>query len=264
MGETSYMAHEVLTHITGFDKLQRLTRKEQPLSEEQTNQYTNLLAQLLTGKPLQYVLGHCWFMGSQYMVNNHVLIPRPETEELVQLIVKEWKNQPDNHILDIGSGSGCIPISLKQQLPKSTIDSCDVSKEALFVAQHNATTLHIDVNFLELDFLDEKKRAALPQYDIIVSNPPYIPYEYKTQMDSNVKDFEPEVALFVPNDDPLLFYKAIAHFGQEHLKTNGAIYCELHADHAIDTEQMFLAQGYQQVDVIKDMHGNLRMLKAMK
>ncbi|MEZ5016732.1 MAG: peptide chain release factor N(5)-glutamine methyltransferase [Flavipsychrobacter sp.] len=261
-GEASFIAHEIMEHITGYNKLQRLTKKEEHFTIEQEAAYTKCSKQLLTGIPMQYVIGHTWFMGHKYIVNSNVLIPRPETEELVQLIADDWKNKQDITILDIGTGSGCIPISLKQLLPQANVNSCDVSEGALSTAQQNAAALNTDVNFMLLDFLDEIKQATLKTYDIIVSNPPYIPVEYKEQMDSNVKDFEPEVALFVPNNDPLLFYRAIAIFGQKYLTPQGAIYCELHADHALATEQLFLEMGYKHVTIKKDMHGNLRILKA--
>lgn len=264
ISEATFISHEIMEHITGYGKLQRLTRKDEELTVAHQELFSNYQKQLITGKPLQYVIGHSWFMEHRYIVNDNVLIPRPETEELVQLIVDDWKKNTDINILDIGTGSGCIPISLKLLLPKAEIDSCDISNDALDIAKQNATVLNAEVNFMQLDFLEKSKQDKLPQYDAIVSNPPYVPIEYKEQMDSNVKDFEPEVALFVPNNDPLLFYKAIAIFGKEHLKPEGAIYCELHADHALKTEQLFLAQGYTQVTIIKDMHGNLRMLKATK
>lgn len=261
--ESAAIAHEVMHHVTGRDKLQRILEKDTSFSAAELSSFELMQAELLRGKPLQYVIGHAWFMGRRYKVNEHVLIPRPETEELVDWVVQDMKDADKTiSILDIGTGSGCIPISLKLELPKAIVSSCDVSSNAIVVAKENARQLQADINVLETDFLDADKRRALGQYDIIVSNPPYIPAGEKEQLHKNVKDFEPSVALFVPNDDALLFYRAIAAFGKEHLNKEGSIYCELHVDYAMATKQLFEDMGYSYVEVRKDMHGNLRMLKA--
>ncbi|HXS37929.1 MAG TPA: peptide chain release factor N(5)-glutamine methyltransferase [Flavipsychrobacter sp.] len=259
--ESGAIAHEALQHITGLDKLQRIIEKDKSFTVGQQQLFENIKADLLIGKPLQYVMGKAWFMGRSYKVNEHVLIPRPETEELVQWIIDDNKDQ-NLSILDIGTGSGCIPISLKLALSYTNITACDVSSDAISVAKENADDLNTSLSFLQLDFLDNEKWEKLGIHDIIVSNPPYIPANEKDQIHTNVKDFEPHIALFVPNDDPLLFYRAIAAFGKEHLKKDGSIYCELHTDHALQTEQLFKELGYNHVTVKKDIHGNYRMLKA--
>ncbi|MBS1689695.1 MAG: peptide chain release factor N(5)-glutamine methyltransferase [Bacteroidetes bacterium] len=261
--ESAAIAHEVMHHVTGRDKLQRILEKDTSFSAAEQTSFELMQAELLSGKPLQYVIGHAWFMGRRYKVNEHVLIPRPETEELVDWIVQDMKDVNKTiSILDIGTGSGCIPISLKLELPKAIVSSCDVSSNAIAVAKKNAQELDADITVLETDFLDAEKRAALGLYDIIVSNPPYIPANEKEQLHKNVKDFEPSLALFVPNDDALLFYRTIAMFGKEHLNKEGCIYCELHVDYALATKQLFEDMGYSYVEIRKDMHGNLRMLKA--
>jgi len=259
--EAAAIAHELLLHITGQDKLQRLMNRDQTLTFSQEQQYAEAAEQLANGKPLQYVTAQAWFMGRPYKVNEHVLIPRPETEELVQWIADEWKDKPCN-ILDIGTGSGCIPIALKLLLPSATIASCDVSANAIQVAKENAAALQADITVQQLDFLNVEDWTQLGQYDVIVSNPPYIPESEINNIHPNVKDHEPHLALFVPNDDPLMFYKAIAAFGKTHLKQDSAVYCELHMDHALQTGAMFEEMGYK-VEVRKDMHGNWRMLKAL-
>jgi len=261
--ESAAIAHEVMHHVTGRDKLQRILEKDTSFSAAEQASFELMQAELLRGKPLQYVIGHAWFMGRRYKVNEHVLIPRPETEELVDWIGQDMKdtNNPIS-IVDIGTGSGCIPISLKLELPNAMVSSCDISSDAIKVAKENALQLQADINVLETDFLDADKRAILGQYDIIVSNPPYIPAGEKEQLHKNVKDFEPSLALFVPNDDALLFYRTIAAFGKEHLNKEGGIYCELHVDYALATKQLFEDMGYKYVELRKDMHGNLRMLKA--
>jgi release factor glutamine methyltransferase len=261
--EAAAIAHEVMEHVTGLDKMKRLVEKDVTFTEEQQQLYNEASSSLLTGMPLQYVLGHAWFMGRQFRVDSNVLIPRPETEELVQWIVDDQGNK-NISILDIGTGSGCIPVSLKMELPESIVTTCDISEEAIEVARKNARLLGADLEFLRGDFLSHIFRRQLPHYDVIVSNPPYIPIAEKETLDKNVRDFEPELALFVPDEDALLFYRHIAQFGKEHLNENGTVYCELHIEYAIATGELFKDQGYTDVTVRKDMHGNLRMLKAKK
>ncbi len=261
--EAAAIAHEVMEYVTGLNKLERLSNKGSSFTEKQQAIYQQAMDQLITGMPLQYVTGVQWFHGRPFQVNEHVLIPRPETEELVEWIVKDQEGKGSASILDIGTGSGCIPISLKLALPKARVTSCDISKEALEVARINARALEGNVDFLQLDFLNADSRSRLGKYDIIVSNPPYIPISEKAQMDRNVKDYEPGTALFVPDDDPQLFYRAIALFGKTQLADGGAIYCELHRDYAADTVALFEEIGYNEVVLRKDLHGNNRMLRAM-
>lgn len=261
--EAGAIAQLVLEHITGVTRLQRITDKDKLLTDTQAAEYDRIKPLLALGMPLQYILGTSWFMGREFMVNEHVLIPRPETEELVQWIADDWKNK-ESAILDIGTGSGCIPISLKLLLPTATITSIDISEGASGVAKQNANKLGADVVFMHHDFLDTELWGQLPYYDVIASNPPYIPETESATLHSNVRDFEPGLALFVPGDDALLFYRHIALFGQTHLKEGGAVYCELHVDYALQTKQLFADAGYTGVQVKEDMHGNLRMLKAQK
>ena len=261
--EAAAIAHEVLQAITGLGRTDRLLQKEVELSPHTQQQFDDACIGLLQGRPMQYVLGTAWFMGRPYNVSEQVLIPRPETEELVQWIISDWSGT-DVHIFDIGTGSGCIAISLKLALPQSQVSACDVSAGALAVAIGNAHGLGADVSFIELDFLNKQHWQSLDSYMIIVSNPPYIPVREKERIHTNVKDHEPSIALFVPDDDALLFYRAIAAFGLGHLRKGGSIYCELDADHAVITQQLFIDQGYKQVYLNKDIHGNLRMLKAQK
>lgn len=261
--EAEAIAHEVLYYVTGHNKTERLLKKETPFTAPQQKKYEQALKELLTGRPLQYVTGSAWFMGKEYIVNEHVLIPRPETEELVQWIINDWKSREEAiKILDIGTGSGCIPISLKQTLTQADVTSCDISNDAIAVAKENADKMQTVVEFLQVDFLDVPQRDKLAGYDIIVSNPPYIPASEKEKLHANVKDYEPGIALFVPDNDALVFYREIAFFCKEHLNNNGYIYCELDARHAMDCKAMFEETGYQNVQIRKDMHGNWRMLRA--
>ncbi|MCB9046642.1 MAG: peptide chain release factor N(5)-glutamine methyltransferase [Chitinophagales bacterium] len=261
--EATAIAQEVMEYITGASRLQRITDKDKLLTTHQQSDYDRIVPLLLSATPLQYVLGRAFFMGHEFKVNEHVLIPRPETEELVQWILDDHKGGSPK-ILDIGTGSGCIPISLKLGLPKADVTSVDISIGAIGVAEENAKRLQADVTFILLDFLDKDEWAALPSYDVIVSNPPYIPETEQDSIHANVKDYEPEQALFVPGDDPQLFYRHIAEFGHTHLKEGGIVYCELHVDHAEQTQELFVKEGYKAVELMKDMHGNNRMLKAQK
>jgi release factor glutamine methyltransferase len=266
--EAAAIAHEVMYYITGLDKVQRLMQKDAVLSEEQEERLTAALQELLQGKPLQYITHSAWFFGREFYVDEHVLIPRPETEELVQWVVDDQTNSkfqiPNSKVLDIGAGSGCIPISLKLAMPGAEVTSVDISGGALGVARRNATTLSADVNFIQLDFLNSQEHNKLGVYDVIVSNPPYIPETEKDNMHSNVKDHEPSIALFVPDEDAMLFYNAIARFGKEHLKEGGAIYCEIEVGKPEESRAVFEGMGYKNVEVRMDMHGNWRMVKAIK
>jgi release factor glutamine methyltransferase len=261
--EAAAIAHEVLEYITGLGKTDRLIHKERNLTAEERDKYENATASLLQGIPLQYVTRTAWFMGAAYRVDNNVLIPRPETEELVQWIVDDNRPlQKTLTILDIGTGSGCIPISLKHFLPDANVSSCDISLGALSVARKNAEALSVLVDLVSLDFLDAGARSQLGHFDIIVSNPPYIPISEKASLHINVAANEPGLALFVPDEDALVFYRAIADFGKQHLIEGGLIYCELDAAHAVETKLLFENEGYQNVSLRKDMHGNERMLRV--
>jgi release factor glutamine methyltransferase len=223
--EADNISDWVLEHITGKKRTDRIINKEKLLNSEQSSQLDQYVDRLLQHEPVQYVLNEAWFCGLKLYVDKNVLIPRPETEELVEWIISDCKFPIDTlSILDIGSGSGCIPIALKKRIGKAEVWSCDISPEALRVANQNATTLGINVKFIELDFLNETKREKLPSFDIIVSNPPYIPVKDKDTMRLNVLNHEPATALFVPDNDELVFYKAIASFGKNHLTENSAVY----------------------------------------
>jgi release factor glutamine methyltransferase len=259
--ESAAIAHEVVSHITSLSKVQRLVEKNSLLTAQQQLQFESCAEQLVKGVPLQYVTGTAWFMGKEYAVNNNVLIPRPETEELVQWVINEQRNKTTS-IIDIGTGSGCIPVSLKLALPGADVAACDISEGALAVARQNAARLTADVAFLQLDFLEAGQQNKLGMFGVIVSNPPYIPFSEKERLHTNVRDNEPGIALFVPNDDALVFYRAIAQFGKNHLTQDGKIYCELDAEHAEACKALFEAEGYWDVTLRKDMFDNWRFLSA--
>ncbi|GAA4468844.1 peptide chain release factor N(5)-glutamine methyltransferase [Nemorincola caseinilytica] len=263
--EAAAIAHGLIEHITGMSRLGRLTHKDEHLTDTQTAEYERVLPLALQGVPMQYITGRAWFMGEEYVVNANVLIPRPETEELVEWIADDHRNAKGPlRILDAGTGSGCIPIALKKELPWAEVTACDISAGALDVARQNAKNLHADVSFMQVDILNKAAWQELGMYDIIVSNPPYIPQAEAERLHANVRGHEPWLALFVPDDDALVFYRALAQMGHTHLTPSGRIYCELDTDHALQTAALFVQEGYAGVHVRKDIHGNNRMLVAHK
>ncbi len=218
---------------------------------------------LQKSEPIQYILNEAWFYDIPFYVNQSVLIPRPETEELVDWIIKDHKESPDLHILDIGTGSGCIPIILKRKIPQSQVSSCDISGEALLVAQKNARKHKTEINFIQSDFLNKENWSAFSKSDIIVSNPPYIPQQEKSLMHDNVLAHEPHLALFVEDNNPLIFYAAIAEAGKTLLKDRGTIYVEIFEGLGQETQLLFEQQGFSAI-LKKDMQGKDRFIKAVK
>jgi release factor glutamine methyltransferase len=253
----------VMENITGWKKIDRVSNKSVPLSaaqQIQLQQYTN---ELLNHTPVQYVLHEAWFYKMKLYVDENVLIPRPETEELVEWIINEvtGKNSKLKTILDIGTGSGCIPLALKKHLPAFEVHSCDISEAALSVAKKNAAGQQLEIQFHRCNILSKTERESLPQFDIIVSNPPYIPQKDKASMAPNVLKHEPHIALFVEDDDPLVFYTAIADFASTHLKKNGTIYLEIHEDLGLAVISLFKEKGYNRTELKKDLQGKDRMVR---
>lgn len=247
-------------HITGWDQLQQALNKETKLNETQILAFDKAAAELKAGKPIQYVIGKAWFMGEAYSVNEHVLIPRPETEELVDWILEYAEIKGTAlRILDIGTGSGCIAIALKKALPDSNVSAIDISTNALKVAADNASILNAAIEFVPLDILNT---AFLPdQYDVIVSNPPYIPMHEMENMEMQVAAQEPNIALFVPDEDPLVFYKAIARLAKLHLKPNGQLFFEIHFDQG-EALVKLLDEMHFHAELREDLFGKDRMIRA--
>jgi release factor glutamine methyltransferase len=266
--EAATISDWVFESLTSMKRWERRTHQNKEINNNEYQQLQKYLKELLQHKPAQYVLNEAWFYKIKFFVNEDVLIPRPETEELVEWIVNEVKAQnirsskPTN-ILDIGSGSGCISIALKKELPDANIVALDISGKALEVAKKNARELNAAVGFLEIDFLDETKWGIVSEYDVIVSNPPYIPVKEKESLEKNVIDFEPEVALFVEDDNPFIFYKKIARFSKMHLKKAGKIYVEINETKAEEVKEVFEKEGFN-VTIKKDIYGKERMVKAVK
>jgi len=261
-GEASQVTDWVMEHLTGSKKAERMLYKNAAITEKEEILLHQYIKRLLAHEPVQYVLNESWFCGLKFFVDKNVLIPRPETEELVEWIISNCKFPVDElKILDIGTGSGCIPIALKRRIRKADVWGCDVSEAALSVAKKNAATLGVEVIFLSLDFLDNNTWSQLPVFDIIVSNPPYVPVKDKETMQPNVLEYEPHTALFVPDNDALLFYKAIEEFGKDHLSKKGTIYLEIHEELGEATSKLFQAAGYK-TELKKDMQQKDRLLQA--
>src|SRR4030095_8830914 len=269
--EGTNIAELLLEHITRLQRIERVVKKDQPLAVKQVQLLNAAIERLQNHEPVQYSTNEAWFAGMKLYVDRSVLIPRPETEELVEWILKEFRmlrRSPFGQnvrckILDVGTGSGCIAIALKKNLPAAEVWACDVSDEALNIARMNADALQAAIDFVPLDFLNKEQRKQLPQVDVIVSNPPYVPQKDKTEMRKNVVDFEPSAALFVPDNDPLVFYSAIADFGKGKLNSNGVIYLEIHEGLGAQIRKLFQEKGYGSIEIKKDLQGKDRMAKVM-
>lgn len=263
--EAANIADLVMEHITGWKKVDRILNKQVPIRNESQLLLEKYTTELLDHRPVQYVLTEAWFQGMKFTVNEHVLIPRPETEELVNWVVETISSyvEPTNlTILDIGTGSGCIAISLKKKLSDATILACDISKEALSVAQQNSRDLGAAIDILQLNFLDRTQWERIPSVDIIVSNPPYIPNSDANTMHRNVLDFEPHIALFVENDDPLIFYRAIAEFGQKKLNNGGWLFAEIHENFGERIKEVFAERIFENFATRRDLQGKNRMIRC--
>lgn len=223
-----------------------------------------ILERLLQREPLQYILNQADFYGLKFKVDPSVLIPRPETEELVALCIKNEIAFEELSILDVGTGSGCIAISLARHLAKASIKAIDVSENALAIAQENAVKNAVQIRFEKVDFKDQKQWNKEDLYDVIISNPPYIPFNESGMLLPQVKDFEPSIALFTPNEDALIFYKLIHVYSFNHLRKGGRIYLELNEFNAKQVEEIYQKFGFENIQIIKDMQGKNRMLYAEK
>ena len=265
--EAATMAGMVMEFITGKSKMDRWLQKNEPLSIEDLKRLEKYSKELLTGKPVQYVLGLAWFAGMCLAVNEHTLIPRPETEELVNLCANWATTNKIHHaplqILEVGTGSGCIAIALLKKLPNAQITAVDISTEAIKVASANAIANNTSITFKTLDFLDESIWSELGSFDIIISNPPYIADIEKESMAGHVLNFEPHTALFVRDNDPLIFYSALANFGNKYLHKEGAVFVEINQTLGLQTQDVFEQNNYNTL-LKKDLFDNDRMMVATK
>ena len=257
--ETMAMSRIIFEHLKGWDPVDLLINENKPLSAFIVRQIRDVVARLMNDEPIQYIVGSAYFYGMNLKVGRGVLVPRPETEELVDMIVTAHKGS-DLRVLDVGAGSGCIAIALSRNLPFSQVTALDISDVAVKYIRENAEVLHARINVVEADIFSYQPPAE--SLDIIVSNPPYIDESEKRDMDKNVLDYEPASALFVPDSDPLVFYRRIAEIGRDALVDNGSVYFEINPAHASDMVAMMEALGYVNVSVHLDIHGKKRFLSA--
>lgn len=257
--EAKALSMLICCDMLGLDALDIYMGKDIILSECKQRELENIIIRLQKNEPIQYIRGFAEFCGRRFKVAPSVLIPRPETAELVELIVKE--NPDARHLLDIGTGSGCIAISLDKSLPDTKVDAWDVSEEALTIARANNEELNACVTFMQKDVLTVEPTKG-PMYDVIVSNPPYVTEAEKREMEANVLDWEPELALFVPDEDPLRFYRRIAFIGREILLPGGKLYFEINQAYGRETAHILEMNQYHEVRVIKDIFGKERIVTA--
>ncbi|HEY0299576.1 MAG TPA: peptide chain release factor N(5)-glutamine methyltransferase [Arachidicoccus sp.] len=264
MRESSAMTDWLLEEVTGLKRIDRLVQKEKKLSDEQQDLLKKYLQQLLQHRPIQYVLGFTYFMGMKFFVDENVLIPRPETEELVDFIFETISaNTSSVSVLDIGTGSGIIPVSIKNKFPAAQLSALDISSGALNISRQNAIQNRTEIHLYEIDFLNESEWGKLNLFDIIVSNPPYIRQTEKNSMEKNVLDYEPHSALFVPDEDPLLFYKKIVQFAQTHLNENGYLFFEINEAFGNEIVELLQENKFQNITLKKDFQQKDRMVKCM-
>lgn len=267
--EVNSLCMMVLENVVNISSAKIKAFPETEISTSESVIITNILTRLISGEPIQYILGYTEFHGLTFKVNPSVLIPRPETEELVDWVIKSWQLtlgswQPPFQILDIGTGSGCIPISLKKNLPDAEVSAIDISPEALQTAKENAELNKVDVNFIQDDILNPTHHSLLTtHYSLIISNPPYVTLEDKKLMHTNVTDFEPHTALFAPEDDPLIFYKAITDFASTHLEKRGLLFFEINETYGKQIVELLNNKKFINIELRNDMSGKDRMIKAV-
>ena len=261
--ESAQLYSVFLYEKTGFDRFQQRRFAHQELLISDEEELKEIIEELKTGKPYQQILGHTEFYGKKFFVDENVLIPRPETEELVELAkieIQNLKSKIQNlKLLDIGTGSGIIPITLKKYFPNAEISAMDISEKALEIAQKNADFHKKEINFIQKDYLNTE---LTEKYDIIISNPPYIGIEENIEIEDSVKGFEPNIALFSPTSDALIFYKKIAKDGEKYLNENGMIFLEINQKLGKETLELF--SNYSESRLIKDLSGNDRFVLAKK
>lgn len=258
-----YLLAEKLLHLSRIDITLQL---DNTLTSDEEINFNQAIDRLKIYEPVQYILGETEFFGYPFLVNKQVLIPRPETEELVSWIIEDV-DKKETTILDIGTGSGCIAISLAKKLNNAVVSAIDISNKAIEVAKKNALINNVNVEFSRVDVLNFEDKLVLQdkwksKFDIIVSNPPYVRMQEKKLMQLNVIDHEPDIALFVEDDDPLLFYRRISELSRQYLKHNGTLYLEINEYLGVEMEKMLNEAGFKHVELKKDMFGKNRMIKC--
>ena len=265
---TPQVKRMLMSHITGLSTAQLLAEPNLQLTEEQQKWFDNAIVRLQNNEPIQHILGYTTFYGREFKCDRRALIPRPETEELVDWIINDWATLNSQlltlNLLDIGTGTGCIALSLAKELVNAKVTALDISEKALSLAKENAELLETkNVDFIKGDILNKTFNSQLSTFNFIVSNPPYVRECEKVDMEANVLDYDPHTALFVSDEDPLVFYRAIAEFGLEHLAPNGALYFEINQYLGQETCDLLVALGYKNVELRKDINDNPRMVKAI-
>lgn len=255
-------ARIVLEDVAGYDRKYLFMYPDRELLDETRQRIQAVVDRIKAGEPVQYAVGRARFMGMDFKVTPDVLIPRPETEGLCDMVVRDADGRSDLRVLDIGTGSGCIAVSLARALPFAQVDAMDVSPAALAVARENAQQLGAKVNFIQDDILTPKAPEAY--YDIIVSNPPYVCRSEEADMDERVSDREPALALFVPDDDPLKFYRAICRYASRGLKPGGRLYFEINSRFPEEMRRLMEDEGFTDVDVTRDYKGNYRFASGKR
>lgn len=261
--ESHMISEMIFEHFARANKQNIITHPHRILEAQVQHDLESALVKLKNYVPVQQVIGHCFFAGLRFKVSPAVLVPRPETEELVHKACDFIAKNNKKTVLDIGTGSGCIAITIQHKLKNSEVSAIDVSEDALTIARQNAVENNSAANIFHFDFLDEKRWGELGVFDVIISNPPYIPLADKSTMSKNVVEHEPHVALFVPDEDPLLFYKKITAFAKDHLAAGGAIFLETHESYAQEVAAELGESGFT-ADVMKDFFEKERMVKATR
>ena len=256
--EAQAMIRVICEDVFNYDPVDVALRQDSELPDFAPQRIAEIIARLQRHEPLQYIVGSARFHGHRFKVTPAVLIPRPETEQLVDMIVDENPGS-DLRVLDMGTGSGCIAISLARALKFAEVDALDISRDALAIARENAAALKVKVRFFESDMLAPQPPA---RYDIIVSNPPYVCWSEREAMERNVKDYEPGQALFVPDNDPLMFYKAIAPYAAKSLERGGRLYLEINQRFGAEVKRLLEGAGFDEVRIIEDSFGNTRFAAA--
>ncbi len=259
--EALSVAFALLEALLGLDKAKVLAGHTVPSSQPKL---WGAVARIARNEPLQYVLGGCCFFGLRLALNPAVLIPRPETEELVSIVTEDLRGQAGLTVMDACTGSGCVAIALAKHLRHPTVYATDISPQALAVAQENATANGAAVSFFPADLRDTKAWTGFPSFDVLVSNPPYVTASEKNQMHPNVLEHEPHLALFVPDSDPLLFYRALAGLAVLKLAQGGWVFLETNEMYADDTAKLFAAHGFRDVAWLNDLFGKPRFVKARR
>lgn len=251
----------ILEELKGWKRIDLAMNPEYEMTGEEIAEWNDILSQLEAQRPIQYIFGKAHFYGLEFKVDENTLIPRPETEELVEWIINDSRHAQNLKVLDIGTGSGCIAISLAKNLKEAEVSAIDVSEKALGIAKENTAANDADVTFHRINILEAE--ALSEKYDIIVSNPPYVRHLEKAEIKPNVLEYEPHLALFVEDNDPLIFYRKIAVLAKKHLTQNGRLYFEINQYLGPETVAMLEALGFRGIILKKDFVGNDRMVLAM-